>query len=1119
MFLHDFFSMKNPYSICFSQVARAMHALRLVADDLLQDDHSLVDGCLAKIAETTLRENNDRSRRVLKSFVKRYHKQLESSLINLEKENIGSTFPEHLMKTATNLMMISKNPTEITASSWRMVNSIFGDLCQLEGISKRKATNRKKLYNLWISKDGQLRACFDFLLLEDKIEEEDKDFPMESCSTSDASDDEKEDEPVERKTHPVGFTNCVIPVGTVKLDQSLLEMIDHSRPCRNLCVKELIESLSKGCVVNINRVIPNKGDSPRFTGYAYCCHQTCRLYKFRISLNKNSATFDLFADKNCCHHKGKLTRSVVGFERKMEKDVLENLHPYTHRLAAANDCDVDVALRGNLQSVRKPHVFRKMRSEVLARNDMDKNDIIDIMKMMDEPEFSDYIQSVGKPFYAYLWSTKMHKVAHKVCKKGAPYNVLHFDATGSVVKSQQGKQVYVYGGGFKTGDEIYPAFDFLLSSHKTDDIVLPLISYKRSVLDTTNRWPLFPIVVMDDSMAMRSALSLAWNSMPLDRYLECAYNWMKDGSVPSDMVLMMGCNSHFSKRVCLGATKFAEKGSTLRKFFIESFIAVTQMKDFNSIMQAIRHQCIIFNSEYKTNLLKVSLQALQATVRGNEVKEEEFKPTEETDMEDEGLWEGSPLAIHLKEVESQELERLKNSSDSTKDLNPMYSPKWYNYMMKTYAPKLVFNTAIFLPDNQFSISNQLQENSHRIMKVVILKNERKKKPGRFIRLQKNRVDGLIKLHDLRIGRKPALKNKSLKSYKETFRKRLRNKTAHTSLKAVKKIDLALISAKATKKKSNTQLSSVTTRKRASSTWKFNLIDDDNVIPIKKTALSPRISNAKTVLDLLDEYGSDSFPDFWKTTHRSLVNSEVNEATLRRVVHNEWLNDEAINAFLQTRLSISPDHQKKFLLFNTFHTGYVKKGLSVSTKIYIRKVRPLEFDVWLIPVNLRKAHWTMFVVLPRQRIVLNLDSMNLWDVSEYEKVTAIVQYSLLVHGEESSLENWVTVRCTDLVQQQNGLDCGVFLCLYAEALTSGLPLDLDPNDGGVARKWLTWELCCADEPKIVAHAPLVRLGELAKNELPESKMTLKFWDKKTPSMAVIANILSRSHEENFRDEFV
>lgn len=1118
------FSMKPPYKIALSQVARAVHALGLQVSDLMGDDHRDVEGKIAQVAEVVLRENNDRSRRVMKSFVKRYSGKIYSSLINIQKEN-HIEFPGHIEKIAANLLLLSKDPEMITKSGWRTVNSIFGDLCQLEKISKRKEANRKKMYNLWINKDGLLRTCYDSLVLKSTLQDDDEKCAMESCSSSASS--ESEDEVEDRKTHPVGFTGCVIKVGTCKVDGPLLTLMEASNESLNLCVKEMIESLCPGCVVNLNRVNHNKCDSPRITGYAYCSHKTCRLYKFTISLTKgNSAEFELFGDKMAMRHKGKMTRSLKGLERNIEKEALANTHPYTHRLNSVNNCDVDLAIKGNLQSVRKGHVFRKVRSEYLAKDDHHKDDIMDLMLMMDTPDYANYIQSVGKPFHAYLWCTNMHKVAHKVCKKGAPNNYLYFDATGSVVKSQKGKPVYLYGGSFASGGEIYPAFDFLLSSHKTDDISLPLISYRRSVLDTTGRWPLFPLVVMDDSMAMRSALSLAWNSMPLDRYISCAYEWMKDGIAPLDMVVIQGCISHFSKRVCQGATKFAEKGSTLRKFMIESFISLCQMKNFDSMLQGFRHICVIFHSEFRSTLLRISLVSLQATVRGNEVKEEDFKPGEDEEIDTEQLWEGSPLAIHLKEIVRQELEHVKAQTDDITEKNPYFCPDWFNYMLKTFAPKLVFNSAIFLADDKISISNQLQENSHRILKVVLLKNERKKKPGRFVKLQKKRAFGLIKLHDLRLGRKPLIKNKSLVSYEEKFKKRLRNKTAHTNLKAVKKIDLSLISSKAKKKKLVVK-PVLNTRKRGSP-WKFNLSDEEDekdakkppAAKVKKTAPAQSPPNHGTsVGDLLAEWGSDDYPPFWQTTQRYFLNSEVNITTLTYIVNNDWLDDESINAFLHTRLALSADHPTKFLLFNTFHTGYIKGGLGFSAKAFIRKMRPCGYDVWLIPSNVSSNHWALFVVLPRQKVVLYVDSLNMSATSEFKSVTAIIQYSLQVNDEEASLEDWVGIKCTDIVQQNNASDCGVFVCLFAHVITSGVELNLHGDDGKIGRIWLVWELCCAEEPTKPVLATWDQVGKLAKDELPVSLMEVKRWDKKTSSMKILSQIMARCLENSFRDEMV
>lgn len=88
------------------------------------------------------------------------------------------------------------------------------------------------------------------------------------------------------------------------------------------------------------------------------------------------------------------------------------------------------------------------------------------------------------------------------------------------------------------------------------------------------------------------------------------------------------------------------------------------------------------------------------------------------------------------------------------------------------------------------------------------------------------------------------------------------------------------------------------------------------------------------------------------------------------------------------------------------------------------------------------------------------------------------------------------------------------------ITSGVALSLRPDDGKVGRKWLTWELCCAKEPESTKHAPAwVKIGQLADDILPISRMTEFSWYKKSSSMAVLANILEKSHDINFRDEIV
>jgi hypothetical protein len=1120
-----YYRMKNPYVVPLSQVGRSLVLNNLTIEDVLEDDEKDVSGCCAKVAENVLQENNDLARKVVKRFVSRYGKNLRSFMIN-ERNELKTPFPEDIMRIAENLTKLTKDIKEIDSASWRDQDSVFGQVCTLEGVSKRNQGKRHGFYNLWVNKTGKLRACFELLVKRGKS------LPTDAeCNLSSVSSDDSDAEPNARQTHPVGFVKCAIPVGTRVIESALGDMMFSSKEAFNLIVKDLISTCSRGCVVNLNRVNLNKNPNPLFTGYAYCAHDECRKFRFTISdrpTDNSPAKLCVYSDKTSTKHAGMLARTLKGLERKMVRAELEDENPYVYRLKCAEDCDVDLAYKGDLQKVRTPAVFRKVRSEALARNDMHKDDLIDLIMMKREDD-GQYIQAVGSPFHAYLWSEKMQKIALSTAKRTSPKgeytSVLYFDATGSVVRKQEGKPVFLYSGSFDVRGDIYPAFDFLLNNHCTEDISQALIAYRKSVKLAIGRWPLFNRVVVDDSLALKSAISEAWNNMSLKDYINAAYEWLKKGSAPENMSVILGCGSHFNKRVCAGASKFAEKGSTQRKFFIEAFLAVAQVQEFNVMTRAYGNLAIILNSETRTPLLRKAIQDFQSTTKFTIFKEEDY----ETDVNyDEDpladLWAGSPLARHLNDKASEKI-LLVTKEPKTAEVNTLHSPKWFQYMNKTFMPKLIFQSAILLPPGEMSISNQMAENENRIVKVILLKNKRKLKPGRLIKKLKQRVLGLTKLHDLRIGKKPKSLRKGTEIYKESFKKILRNKTCHKSLKAVKRIDLDKITPRAVKKQTKRKMATGSgppspkkTRAKSSknqSNWKFNLTSDED------TVASPTLHAGKDdrlcVQDLLDECPTTDFPPHWSQVEKYFPMSEVTHGTLRPIVENGLLTDDAINTFAMTKY----DNSNFFFLYsNTALFGYIDEGLSWATKKFVEEMCPAIYAVWLVPVNVDRIHWALFVVLPYIKTVLLVDSLN----TKAENVTRLLVKTLQCAMEQSeldvTLDNWILFRCDDVVQQGNGIDCGVFVCLFMESIFSEKELILKKDDGAIARKWLAWKLCDATIADTHHKVKLNNLRDTVEENFPPPQILVVQGRPimEIPTSKLLSIVKAISQDENFRKKF-
>jgi sentrin-specific protease 1 len=98
------------------------------------------------------------------------------------------------------------------------------------------------------------------------------------------------------------------------------------------------------------------------------------------------------------------------------------------------------------------------------------------------------------------------------------------------------------------------------------------------------------------------------------------------------------------------------------------------------------------------------------------------------------------------------------------------------------------------------------------------------------------------------------------------------------------------------------------------------------------------------------------------------------------------------------------------------------------------------DKVFIPVNVSNTHWTCAVIFVQEKKIQYFDSMG-GDGTYYLK--ALLEYikdewkSMNKGQELPNLAEWKLVGTTiDTPRQENGFDCGVFTCMFADFLSMG-----------------------------------------------------------------------------------
>ena len=187
---------------------------------------------------------------------------------------------------------------------------------------------------------------------------------------------------------------------------------------------------------------------------------------------------------------------------------------------------------------------------------------------------------------------------------------------------------------------------------------------------------------------------------------------------------------------------------------------------------------------------------------------------------------------------------------------------------------------------------------------------------------------------------------------------------------------------------------------------------------------------------------------------------LTRADYRTLQGKRYLNDKIIDSYIhliQERSTASPDLPTVYGLTTFFYTQLSTFGLeegSKRTQDWIKE--DLREKDWIFCPIHRHDHWTLIAVEISTRTIHYLDSL----VGSRNKSPApglFLRYMEAYYrklGEEVQFK--IRIR-KDAPIQQNGVDCGVFLCQYAERMSRNGGLDFQQGDMPMARKRMTKEL--------------------------------------------------------------
>jgi len=192
--------------------------------------------------------------------------------------------------------------------------------------------------------------------------------------------------------------------------------------------------------------------------------------------------------------------------------------------------------------------------------------------------------------------------------------------------------------------------------------------------------------------------------------------------------------------------------------------------------------------------------------------------------------------------------------------------------------------------------------------------------------------------------------------------------------------------------------------------------------------------------------------------RTCENDSIQRQSLHKLNPGVWLNDEVIHYFLlmlakrDERLSQeNPGGRKRSHFFKSFFmTKLLDDGSSgnykyANVKRWSKNVPGKDIFALskiFFPVNIMNQHWTCAAIFMEDKRIQFFDSMHGTGI-RYLK--GLFQYLKDEHQAKKGCplpdqDQWQLVCCTnDTPVQNNGNDCGVFTCMFADFLSTDCPL--------------------------------------------------------------------------------
>ncbi|OQR77129.1 sentrin-specific protease 1-like [Tropilaelaps mercedesae] len=186
---------------------------------------------------------------------------------------------------------------------------------------------------------------------------------------------------------------------------------------------------------------------------------------------------------------------------------------------------------------------------------------------------------------------------------------------------------------------------------------------------------------------------------------------------------------------------------------------------------------------------------------------------------------------------------------------------------------------------------------------------------------------------------------------------------------------------------------------------------------------------------------------------------ITRGDLRKLEGLNWLNDSIINFYFAMLADRSERNENlpNVYSFSTFFYERLRLEGFKGVQRWTKRVDVFSKNILLIPVHL-DMHWCLAVIDFRRMTIEYYDSMGGDNDECLARLLHWVQEeSLDKRKVQFNTDGWVTANRKDIPQQQNGCDCGMFACRFAEYVTRGAKINFTQKDMGYFRMRTMFEI--------------------------------------------------------------